>query len=225
MDLEFFNKYRKYILIIITVLLLIMVIPWLFKFTLEDLLAYKPQSLILTALLLWGVYCIKAVTMVIPITVLYVAAGLLFPGKWGILITYIGLIIEISIGYKIGKQMGSERVSSLINNNKTAAKFFNRNKKFTGINCFIIRILPLPFDIVNLYFGAVNMPYQSYILFSLLGITPFMVLTVLASHSMFNPLSPDFLIPFSIYLIFAVVIYLLFRWWQNKRTDDQEDIK
>ncbi len=83
--------------------LALLAVPRLSSLTVSDILSHTPQSLLLAALVLLCIYCLKSVVMVIPIVVLYISAGILFPPVWGVLITYICALCEAGIGYWIGR--------------------------------------------------------------------------------------------------------------------------
>lgn len=168
----------------------------------RDIVNFTPQKPILAAIVLVAIFCIKNIFMVIPLAVLYVAAGLLFPTKWAILVVYTGLACEMSIGYCVGKRTGAERVNDLIRKRRKVGAFFDLLGRNDMVSCFLARLLPLPLplDIVSLFFGAIGVPFQTYILFSLLGISSKMIPAVIAGRAVSNPLSAEFIVPFALSL-------------------------
>jgi uncharacterized membrane protein YdjX (TVP38/TMEM64 family) len=46
--------------------------------------------------------------------------------------------------------------------------------------CFLARLLPLPKDAFSMFFGAVGMPFNKFLIISLLGLSPVMLSTVIA---------------------------------------------
>jgi len=175
----------------------------------EDIESMANHSLPLAALILLGVYCLKAFLIVIPISVLYVSAGVIFPTPWALIITFCCLIIEISITFYLGRRMGREKVEKLMKKNRKVSRFFNEQKDNERTICLLVRLLPFPFDLVSMYLGASGMKYHKYLIFSLLGIVPGMAAYVIAGHSILNPLSPEFLIPFSISTLISLIASLI----------------
>ena len=56
------------------------------KITVEDILRYTPQNLLLAALVLVGAYAVKSLSVVFPLLALYASAGVLFPPPVAILV-------------------------------------------------------------------------------------------------------------------------------------------
>ncbi len=209
--IEFFYKYRFLILIILFVIIIIALFPKFSKITVSDIIKYTPESLPLAALALLGIYCIKSVVMVIPMIILYVSAGILFPIGWAIGISYICIICELTIGYVIGMLTGKEKIEKLINKQEKIKNFFSTKKLNSYTTCFISRLLPLPCDMLNMLYGASGIPYSSYLIFSLLGLSPVMIPYVIAGRAITTPLSPEFLIPFGISLTLTFIMFIIFQ--------------
>ena len=72
-------KYSSLICFFVLILAFILCGPRLTGLSLQELLNYTPESPVLAALVFLGLYCIKAFVMFIPLTVLYIAAGVIFP--------------------------------------------------------------------------------------------------------------------------------------------------
>ena len=146
------KKYQRIVLLILLVLTIIWLLPVLSKLTVEEILTYTPKHPFMAAAVLLAPYCLKAVVCAIPMTVLYISAGIMFPPAWAIAVTYTGLICEITIGYWVGRYMGSERVMVLADKNEKAGKLIRYMDRHSNIVVFIVRLVPgpLPFDIMSL---------------------------------------------------------------------------
>jgi len=191
--------------------LALLAVPRLSSLTVSDILSHTPKSLLLAALVLLCVYCLKSVVMVIPIVVLYISAGILFPPVWGVLITYICALCEAGIGYWIGRQMGRDKVREMMEKSPRAARFLSFNKRNYHTACFLARILPIPFDLVSMFFGASGMNFGRYLAFSLLGLSPGMIPWVITGGTIQNPMSKEFLVPFGISIAIMAVVFAVFR--------------
>jgi len=194
------KKIRNWILIIALIGLVALVMYRLDIFNVDFITGFAEVSLWLTAFVIVLLYAVQGAVMVVPTGLLYIAAGLAFPTWQGILVTYIGLAVSLSIGYFIGRRMGKEKVNAMLAKNKKIADFLGGNKDNMLMLSFISRILPTPFGLVSLFFGAVKVPYVKYIFMSLLGLSPFMVPVVFAGAAITNPFSAEFLVPFGISL-------------------------
>jgi len=114
----------------------------------------------------------------------------------------------------------SEQVMALADKNEKAGKLIRYMDRHSNIVVFIVRLVPgpLPFDIMSWIFGASKLSYSRYLFYSLLGVSPAMLPWVLAGNSVTNPISKEFLLPFLICAVIAVVLLLLLRSFEKKHT-------
>jgi len=168
-------------------------------------------SLWITVLLFIGIYILKPLLMFIPITALYVAAGIVFPIWIAFVMTFGGVILALMSGYYFGKIFGEQKVNDYITKNKKVGRFLDgRNKRFLSF-CFSYRVLPLPFDLFNMMCGAAKVPFWKYLIVSLLGLSPAIVPYILAGAYITTPLSLEFLFPFGISLAFTFSMFILYK--------------
>lgn len=156
-------------------------------------------------------YAIKSITMTIPNSVLYVAAGLILPTWLAILVSYAGLIVSLSVGYFIGRKLGESKVYTLLAKRKRMTDFLDKHKNDLLPLCFITRLIALPFGFVSFFFGAVKIPFLKYVIISLLGVTPTMIPIIFSGAAISNPLSQEFLIPFVVSLIVMGLAFLIYK--------------
>jgi len=175
----------------------------------DSIANYDLASLPLVILTLFAIYSLKSIIMVIPGMMLYVIAGIVFPPGWAILITYLCLSLELTIGYMNGKKLGEGKVNERLTKNKRVAKFLENRKGNLPSLCFLSRVLPIPVDLLSLFFGAVKMPFGVYLFISLLGLSPTMIPYVIAGSSISNPLSAEFLIPFGISFSITIIVFII----------------
>lgn len=192
-------------------LLLIIFVTITFNVTSEDLLDYFGSSLIFAMIGFIFLYGIKSITMTIPNSVLYIAAGLIFPSWLAILLTYVGLIVSATVGYFVGKKLGKSKIYLSFSNHKQVKYLLEKYKDNYFILCLMIRLLSLPFGFASFFFGASKMPYFKFIFSSLLGITPIMIPIVLSSNSISTPLSIEFLLPFLTVITVTLLIFLKYK--------------
>lgn len=216
--MEKIYKYRKIILVILIAVLVLLMLPVLSKLTVDDILNYKPQSVFVAVCALIGLFCLKSVTIVIPLAVLFASAGLMFGKAGGVMVSYVGLLAELTIGYVIGGYLGSEKIKNFQTEKIKIVDTIANAESLDGI-CFIIRVLPgpLPLDVMSMIFGAFKMKYWNYLFFSLLGLSPGMIPWVFAGSAINNPLSPEFLVPFAIGIIIAAAMFIAIRVLERKK--------
>jgi len=205
------KQIRKWAILVAAAGLVFLLANRLGLFDIDFITGFAEISLWLTAFVIILLYALQGAIMVVPTGLLYIAAGLVFPTWQGILITYIGLAVSLSVGYFIGRRMGEEKVSAMLAKNKKVSVFLAGNKENLLSLSFISRILPTPFGLVSLFFGAMKVPYPQYIFMSLLGLSPFMVPVVFAGAAITNPFSAAFLVPFGISLGITAIIFVAYR--------------
>ena len=172
--------WKKLLTIPIIIGLVLLILPNLRLVSVENIVARTPASLPLAALSFVLFFSVKAVVMFIPITVLYVSAGIVFPFGWAYIISYIGVILTLSIGYFNGKRLGEDKVESLIGKYPRIGSFMERRRGNLTYLCFFSRLIPFPFDIFSMFAGAIKVPFARYLILSLLGLTPKLILFVFA---------------------------------------------
>jgi len=99
----------------------------------------------------------------------------------------------------------------LMAKNKMLVNLLNKDNENLLWLAFISRILPTPFGLVSLFFGALNVPYSKCMFMSLLGLSPFMIPTVLAGSAITNPFSAEFIVPFSISIVITTGILIVYK--------------
>lgn len=184
-------------------------IPW------TNLQGYLPASPLGAALALLGLYALKTVIVVLPLYVLYVTASLLFPPAWAVLISLLGLTIELSLGYLVGRRMGQSQALKRIEKYEFSNWLQRLIERHPAWSCFAIRFLPLPADVSNMLLGAARVRLPVYLLISLLGFVPKMLSFVLAGEAATNARAGEFTL-FAILFLALEVSPLLIVWFRRK---------
>jgi uncharacterized membrane protein YdjX (TVP38/TMEM64 family) len=206
------------VLIVIVTIIIIVLIPDFKNLTSDEISDYIPKSIILASLLLLGLYCLKAITIVIPAVLLYIIAGVIFPPIPAIVVTLTCLIIELTIGYYVGRYLGQKRVMKLVDRNKHLNRIIRYIKNKSLTSCFVVSFVPgFPIDLTSMLFGASNTKYYQFLAGSLLGLTPAMIPIVLIGNYITDPLSKEFMIPFSICVAISLSSLLFYYIWLKGR--------
>ncbi len=165
------------------------------EMTVEGVLSYMPDNLILAALLLLGMYVLKSLSVVFPILVLQVAAGLFFPLGVAMTLNIVGTALTYTVPYLIGRFSGAEAVSRLLEKYPKINVSANGQKNSVWFPSFILRAVScLPGDIVSMYLGSVKTPYFPYVTASVIGTLPGLIPATIAGMSMMNPKSTAFIV-------------------------------
>lgn len=185
----------------LTMLCLVILFTWLmFKkmgtdASLDAILRFTPDNPWLAVLVIFCFFAMKSLTVVIPLSLLYLASGLLFSPSVAVLISIIGVCITISLPYGIGYLFGKDMIKRIQVRYPAAKKidqFQNENRFFT---CFFVRIIGcLPGDLLSMYFGACRIPYWICIAAGVTGSLLSIVTTTLLGVELHDPFSLEFLL-------------------------------
>jgi len=129
---------------------------------------------------LLGAYVIGSILLV-PITAMILVTAIIFGPVMGSLYSIVGSLVGAAVTYAIGRFLGQDFVRNI-----AGAKWRRLEQKIrqTGIVAVTtLRLLPIaPFTVVNIISGAFKVPLRDYILGSLLGLLPGILITNLFAH-------------------------------------------
>ena len=146
-----------------------------------------------------GVYFIKSLTFVVPASLVYLAVGMAFNTPTAMIINTVGIMIEITATYIMGRFLGKDAVEKKLSTTKAGLKLLNAKQKNKNIAVFVIRFTGVPIDISSLFMGAFDFRFVPYFFLSLAGILPRVLLLTAVGDGFYN------LIPMK-YLLAAVIV-------------------
>lgn len=189
----------------------------------EDVLASLDDNYLLAAVAIFLVLCIKTILPIIPLVVIYVAAGVLLPTPIAIIVVTLGLAVESTLGYLIGKRFGMGYVERLAGKSKRAEILLQRQEDHAFSFAVIIRILPgPPSDVTSMFFGAIEMPYPTFLVASLLGYSARMLPLIIIGESAKDPFSPFFVVSATMVLLVAFLTIWIHRKMRRKSSSEPE---
>ena len=204
------RKYAKWMLIGAAIILAVVIsIIFFGSISAEDIISHSPSSIVLTILVFVALYAIKSVVMFIPLPVLFISAGVLFPKGWAIVISYFCLTMELTIDWWIGKKMGRTKVVDLVRSKPKMASLVELYKERTVFTCFLSRLIPIQSEPFSVFFGAAQMPYPTYLGISLLGLSAKMIPFILAGSAISDPLSKEFLLPLAVCVAISITVLII----------------
>ena len=103
-------KTGKIILIMIWVIIIGLIFSVRDEITVEGILIYTPDNLLLAAAAMMLFFALKSISIVIYSGILYVLDGMLFPVPAAICLNNIGTVIMVSLPYVLGMKLGKSAV-------------------------------------------------------------------------------------------------------------------
>ena len=161
----------------------------------NTILRYTPENTVLATGILFLLFALKSLTVVFPLSILYLTSGIIFRPIAAVLVSTIGLAITITIPFWIGKESGKQVVQKICQKYPKAGQIAKYQETNTFFACFITRIVGfLPGDIVSIYFGACDTPYRIYLTAGVTGSLLSIITTTWLGEKISDPFSVEFMI-------------------------------
>ncbi len=181
--------------ILIMIALIVLITKNINTLTISEILNYVPSNYFLAVIVIWGLYIIKSLSIIFPLSLLCIASGIIFTPIYGIFVNIIGLFLTVSIPYLVGRFCGTDLFDKLSEKYEKINKINdlkNNNEYFLP---YILRIIGiLPCDIVSLALGSLKINYKKYVIGSIIGLMPRMIVNTLIGQTISNPSSKIFII-------------------------------
>ncbi len=210
----------KIILAALILGLIILVIVYRDKLSVDFIMSYLPNNLLQAAIILILMYALKSLSVFFPILILQIAGGLIFPPVLAFIINCFGTAVAYTIPYIIGRVSGKDLTDKIVNKYKKAGDLIAYQKGSKAFTSFILRAVScLPADIVSLYLGSIDVPYLPYIFWGVVGTLPGLIPATFMGIEMTNPKSPAFIISVVATVLSAVLstlIYVILQKRKNK---------
>ena len=188
------------------------------EITAESLLNFAPEEPLYAALFLVLLYAFKSLTVFFPIIVLNVLGGFLFEPVHALIINSVGVLVELTIPYWIGRASGAEFADKLCNKHPKLAEIIGEGSNNNFFMSFFLRVIScLPGDAVSMYFGARKVPFWTCLLASFLGTFPGMVAATLLGMNITDPSSPMFWVSIGLTVGISVISFLVYFLWRRAK--------
>ena len=187
----------------------------------ESILAFTPDHPAGAAVIVLLLYALKSVTIFIPLIVLEIAVGHLFPMWTALVLNLTGIVIDLTIPYWIGRSAGMNAIQKLTQKYPRFGEIIGKQQDNEGVLCFFLRIIScLPGDLVTMYMGATYTSFWKNLLGGTLGIFPGMILATVMGGSIREPGSPAFWVSAALTVALSVLSALLYRVYRSKSKKD-----
>lgn len=153
---RFVRKYGRYVPFALTIIIIICCALFLKDHEFSEILSYCPDNLWLAAI--------------------FVCVGAIYPFWVGILLNVIGLSVCFTVPYLVGRISGGDIMRVIEMKYPKARKLVNYGHDNNLFASYISRaVVVVPGDLVSMIHGALRMPYRPYLLGSIMGVMPEML--------------------------------------------------
>jgi phospholipase D1/2 len=168
----------------------------------------------ITPLLVIGAYAMGGL-VVAPITILIIATAMAFGPLLGLTYSLLGCLVSAALTYGIGSLMGRETVRRFAG--RHVSRLSQRLARHGLTAILIVRILPVaPFTIVNIMAGASEVRFRDFILGTLLGMLPGLVMMTFFGDRLQSALQDPRLESFMILVALAVALVVVMAWLRRR---------
>jgi uncharacterized membrane protein YdjX (TVP38/TMEM64 family) len=166
---------------------------------------------------------VALVHVMVPVTVLIVACGLIFGGWTGVLVAWLGSLISVAAGHQLGRRWLHDFVLR-----RAGAQVDRLSRAFAGrglVASAVLRLIPIaPFHLVNLIAGATHVRLRDFVLGSQLAMTPGIGLLVWTSDGVVravrNPSVSNW-IAVALLTILAMAVIFGLRAWARREVEEE----
>ncbi len=179
---------------------------------------FAPENESLAVLFMMLIGAAKGISVFCPFILIELIGALIFKDKVvAILVNTAAIAATFTSAYLVGRCSGSVMVDKLREKYPKFNDFYSLIKRNGTFSVFALRIIGvLPMDVVSMYFGASKISYPKYIVMSLLGAAPDLILETIIGAELKNYRSPVFWIAVACRLAFTAVTLLVYRVWIKK---------
>lgn len=184
------------------------------KLSVQELLRYQPESKLLAALALLGLFLLKSVDFLMYSGLLFAISGIVFSLPAAIGLNTVGILIMSAVPYFAGKSLGSPVLKQIGAKYPRFREIEKMHEGGTFVMTFLFHALGLPTTAVGMYMGAKEVPFWPYLLGSVLSLVPKMIPITVMGSTATDFRSPVFLCAAAaevILFLLALLLYLRFR--------------
>ena len=175
----------------------------------QDLTAFTSDWRLISLIVL-AIYLVKALVFVVPASLIYVAVGAILPPALAVGVNLVGIFIEVSVTYVLGRFLGKDAVYRLLSKKEAGRKLLEKRLGDNWKVLLGIRALPVfPIDWVSLFYGASGCRYPKYALASVLGLSWRVILFTIIGDGVFAWIPMDKIILIAICLLPVAAVYIL----------------
>lgn len=164
-----------------------------------------------------AIFFAKSLLFVIPASLIYLSVGMAFTPVQAILISFVGISIEVMTTYALGRFLGGDAVSKLLSKSKSGQKLLEKNVQDKFGVLFLMRFTGLPIDFTSLFLGASKCNILRYYIASMAGIMPRVIVFTVLGDGIYDIIPMELLVKIIIGAIPVVVIAFVVKHFADKK--------
>lgn len=159
-----------------------------------------------------------------PVPVIVLAGGTIFGLFKGTLYTMIGVLVNTPIMYFIGRFLLKDFVHNFVDNHmseKLRKALKSTNQKVLALVLFIIRLSPIfSYNLVNYISGVTEIKFLPYILTTIAGVLPGVIVFINIGENVLNVGSKEFFISLSFLLVLVIISAIISKLFLKNEEND-----
>lgn len=188
--------------------------------TVKDIVESTPKDLLLSIGLILVYYILKSFIVIVPVLVVQIAAGIIFPIPIAIAVNLLGLVLTLSISFVMGHYTGKNYVDKLIHKYPKSAVIQSFSRKNEFFFCFMIHSLCIfPMNMIGMFAGSLNISYKNYFWGAFAGSLIRVISVTVMGASATKPTSPTFILALFTTLVVSLASYLAYKAKIRKSSD------
>lgn len=216
------KKFLKCAVHVIYVLILLYTLLHIKSFSVNKLLSYTPPNKLLAAGFILAFYVFKSLTVFFPVAILQLSAGFLFPAHIALLVNCVGSLLEFSVAYFVGRISGGASLEGKISANRHIHALFLKQAEHPFFIPFFLRIIScLPCDLVSMYFGAMRLPFFTFLAASFIGTLPGIIPVTFMGRTVTSPTSPQFILS-ALFTVLCAALSAVIFWFHCRRENKKQ---
>ncbi len=183
------------------------------------------DSIAIAAVIVIAVYFVKSLVFVVPASLIYISVGMAFDTWQALIINAVGIAVEITCTYYMGKFLGKDAVTKKLSGNKAGDKLLNMKSKNKNFMIFAIRFTGIPIDFSSLFMGAFDFKFLPYFFISLAGLLPRVFLLTVIGDGFYDLIPMKYIVTAVIVIIpIAIAVVLLKKFISKRKAKKSENI-
>ncbi len=172
----------------------------------------------ISALVLLGMYIVKAVSFFFPLVPLYISSGLILTPAEAVSVNILGLLIACTVSYYIGRCLGTPLVDKICLRFPKVRKFMHLQNKEFLFSFAVISIVPM--ELSGVLLGALGVSYRPCICGSMFGLVPKMLVYTFLGDMIYNRAYPGLIILLSAGILIMLGTLLFCRFYPKNQNEN-----